>query len=462
MSLQYFQKDSYLTLVKTINSYGINIVNSYSDFDLIGKHFNSNPLVYFYDSFNKVVFDYTNTESTEDLNLLEILLQGLTSGNTFEVKNGYYVKDQDGITSNIEGIYQFDSTSAGPDDLQKIIFATKISATNLNTNEHRYERDYFVNPVQIDLNRGFTGDTSNIIKCVLHEGIIDQMGLYPGDIIEISYSGITQNNDRYEIEKVETSEDGEEFIFVDSTLVSENRIGKTTTINIYNRGNLPIEYLSVNRSLNGAARVYDSNGLYISCFENQNEIQAYLRRYNNTDPNSIVFWGFGTNCDGVATDSIESTSQGQIYDVLIDVKVETTSTGKQFLVNGNSRPVIEIVVGTNYLFYQGNSSNYNSEASYQLVFTSKKGSVKEEDLLKDFYTINGSPGNSNSCIKLKANSSLPSIFYYESLNHPNMGGTILLTGLSVGEALSTESSYVEIGQYVANNSTTLAPVIKPS
>jgi hypothetical protein len=461
MSSQYFQKDSYVTLVKTIDSYGIDIVNSYSDFDLIGKKFNSNPLVYFYDSFNKVIFDYTNTESQEDLDLLNILLQGLTVGNTFEVKDGYYVKEQDGITSNINGIYQFDSSSLGSTDLEKIIFATKITATDLNTNEYRYERDYFVNNIQIDLNRGFTGDTSNIIKCVLHEGVINNLGLYPGDLIEINYPGITQNNDRFEIEKVETSEDGEEFIFVNSTLISENRIGKITTLNVYNRGDLPIEYLSLNKSLNGAARVYDSNGLYLSCFDNQNEIQAYLRRYNTSDPKSIVFWGYSSNCNGIAVDTIENTSQGQIYDVLIDVKVETTSTGKQYLINGNSRPVIELVSGTNYLFYQGNSSNYSSTTPFQLVFTKKKGSVKEEDLLKDFYTITGSPGNSNSCIKLQASKTLPSIFYYECLNVPNMGGTILITGLSVGESLAS-NNYIEIGQYVANNSTTLAPVIKPT
>jgi hypothetical protein len=42
-----------------------------------------------------------------------------------------------------------------------------------------------------------------------------------------------------------------------------------------------------------------------------------------------------------------------------------------------------------------------------------------------------------------------------------MGGTILITGLSVGESLAS-NNYIEIGQYVANNSTTLAPVIKPT
>jgi len=325
--------------------------------------------------------------------LLKILLNGVSTGSTFEVKNGYYVKEQDGITSNINGIYEYDFTIQNSTDLNhKIFVANVVSAPNLNVNEYRYERDYFVDTVQIDLNRGFTGDESNIIKCVLHEGVINQLGLYPGDLIEISYSGITQNVDRYEIEKVETSDDGEEFIFVNSTLVSENRIGKETKINIYSRGNPPLEYNFIDKTINGAAKIFNSNGIYTACYDNQNQLQAYLRKYNVEDPNSKVFWGYNTICDGVPENTYD-IYQGQKYHILVDVKVEKTSNTKNFSINGNTSPILNLKAGLKYLFYQGHSSNYDSVAPNQLVFTRVRGSVKQEDLLTDFYTISGYPGN---------------------------------------------------------------------
>ena len=43
--------ESDIVEVKSIGSYGIKIVNSYSDFDLMGKRFNSSPLVYYYNTF---------------------------------------------------------------------------------------------------------------------------------------------------------------------------------------------------------------------------------------------------------------------------------------------------------------------------------------------------------------------------------------------------------------------------
>ena len=128
-------KNSNIVLTKTYGSYGINITNSYTDFDLIGKELKSNPLVYFYNSFGKAIFDYSETIDLDDIELLNLFLQGITNGNTFTVSNGYYIKEQDGITSNINGIYQFDGVQNS-----NLILATVISASSLNTAENRYER----------------------------------------------------------------------------------------------------------------------------------------------------------------------------------------------------------------------------------------------------------------------------------------------------------------------------------
>ena len=71
-------KNSNIVLTKTYGSYGINITNSYTDFDLIGKELKSNPLVYFYNSFGKAIFDYSETVDLDDIELLNLFLQGIS------------------------------------------------------------------------------------------------------------------------------------------------------------------------------------------------------------------------------------------------------------------------------------------------------------------------------------------------------------------------------------------------
>jgi hypothetical protein len=443
---EYYEKDSYTTLVKSLDSYGINIISSYGDFTLSGKQINSNPLVYFYDSFNKVIIDYTQTNSDDDLEYLEFFLQGITNGNTFSISDSYYVKEQDGITSNLDGIYQYDGSTGN-----NMIFATKVSATKLNTGEFRYEKDYFVDSLQLSLNSGFTGDTANIIKSVTNSGSVVDLGLYEDDLIQISYSGITQNVDRFKVEKVETTSDGEEIIFLKDSIVSENRIGKLTTLEVYSRGRGTVELLNADKTINGSAKIYNKNGVYLNCFDYQNQLQAYLRRYNENDPNLIVNWSANTLCDGV-TDSI-LPSNGVSYNTLVDVKTQTSSSIKKFCINGQKSPNITLVVGTVYLFYQGHFTNRSNNIGEQLVFTRVQGNTDSENLLTEFYTINSFPGEKNSYIRLNVTPDIPSTFYYESLTTPNMGGTISVNTSAV------DTTNVTIGQYIAANFPAIQPII---
>ena len=417
-------KNSNIVFTKSIDSYGIKITNSYSDFDLIGKRLNSNPLVYFYNTNGKAIFDYSQTIDQDDLDLLEIFLQGITNGNTFTVSSGYYVKDQDGITSNINGVYQFDGSTGN-----NLILTTVISATALNGSEYRYERDYFVDVPQLDLNSGFTGDTAYVIRSVTNQGIIETLGLYEDDLVEISYTGNTANLGRYPVEKVETSTDGEELIFVKQPLVSDNRIGLTTKINVYNRGNATTEYLTKDKSLNGSARTYDRNGEFIDCFENQNELQAYLRRFGYSESEITSVWGYGSDCSG---SSITDTSNGSgiIYDILSSVTVSASTTNKKFIINNISTPTLYLSIGTNYCFFQSHVSNYSSTNPYQIVFTRVRNNVSPSNLLSTYYTSFGTPGTNGSYTILTVGSSLPTTFYYESLNHPGMGGVVKLMGSS--------------------------------
>jgi hypothetical protein len=406
-------KNSNIVLTKTFSSYGINIVNTYSDFDLIGKELISSPLVYFYNSFGKAIFDYSGTVNTDDLDLLELFLQGITNGNTFSVSNGYYVKEQDGITSNINGIYQFDGATGN-----NIILTTVISATGINNAEYRYENEYFTNPPKLDLNTGFTGDIAYIIKSVTNKGEIVKLGLYEDDLIEISYAGNTANIDRLNVEKVENSTDGEEFIFVKEPLINDNRIGTWTTINVYTRGDATTELLSSDKSLLGSSNVFDKNGNFLACYNNQNELQSYLRKFAYADKESYSIWGYGGSCRTVAVES-NGIGSNLAYDKIYSVKYNTNG----FIINDIVRGTIDVEIGKKILLYQGHFSNFSLTPA-QIVFTRVKGSVSSKNLMSEYYFSNGIPGKDNSYTILTVDSKTPSIFYYENLNSPDKGGMI--------------------------------------
>ena len=410
-------KNSNIVFTKSFSSYGINIVNTYSDFDLIGKELISSPLVYYYNSFGKAIFDYSQTVNTDDLDLLEIFLQGITNGNTFSVSNGYYVKEQDGITSNINGVYQFDGATGN-----NVILTTVISVTGINNAEYRYENEYFVNPPKLDLNTGFTGDIAYIIKSVTNEGEITNLGLYEDDLVEISYAGNTANLDRLNVEKVEVSTDGEEFIFVKEPIVNDNRIGVWTTINVYNRGQSTAEYLEKDLTLSGTVFTYDKNGSVLDCFENQNELQGYLRRYGYSDTEVTSVWGYSGLCPETTSTSL-NRSTTKTYDKLFSVKYGTNG----FIINDVIKPDVPALLGEKYLFYQGDVSN-SLATPPQLVFSRVRNNTSERYLLSNNYEISGVPGRGDSYILLTITSDLPSVFYYENLNSPGKGGVVRLTG----------------------------------
>jgi len=408
-------KNSNIVFTKTFSSYGINIVNTYSDFDLIGKELTSSPLVYYYNSFGKAIFDYSQTVSTDDLDLLEIFLQGITNGNTFSVSNGYYVKEQDGITSTINGIYQFNGATGN-----NVILTTVVSATGINNAEYRYESEYFVNPPKLDLNTGFTGDIAYIIKSVTNDGEITNLGLYEDDLVEISYAGNTANLDRLNVEKVEVSTDGEEFIFVKEPVVNDSRIGLWTTINVYTRGNATSELLTSDLTLNGVANTYSKNGVILDCFENQNELQAYLRRYGYSDTEVTSIWGYSGICPETSTSS--STAGSITYNRLISVKYSKNG----FVLDNVPNAELAVQVGQKYLFYQGDVSN-SLLTPPQLVFSKVRNTTSEKYLLRDAFQVSGIPGRSDSYTLLTVTSDLPEVFYYENLNTPGKGGTIRIS-----------------------------------
>lgn len=419
---EFYKNDDIPILVKSFESYGINVVNSYTDIDLIGRKINSSPLVQYYNSFTKAIIDYSNTVSENDLDYISILLQGITNGNTFSITKGYYIKEQDGITSNINGIYQFDGVQNS-----NLILATVISASSLNTAENRYERDYFVDPPQFTLNSGFTGDPYYAIKSMTNFGNVEDLGAIENDLIEITYAGNTANLDKFRIEKIETSSENEEIIFLKDFVYNDNRLGQLTTVNLYVRGTPSISLVEKDTTLNGCSKTYTTDGYYLDCFENQNEYQSYLRRFGYENKSVLSTWTEGCNCTGFTAGQI---TDGLLFDYEFTFKIENSSyliflPSESFAVSGQYNPQLVLSTGV-YKIDQSHISNYSEDNKYQVVFAETYTDFLNGEYL-DISTVNSVAGKENSYTLLTINSNTPTQLYYGASGVKTIFGVITVS-----------------------------------
>ena len=419
---EFYKNDDIPILVKSFESYGINVVNSYTDIDLIGRKINSSPLVQYYNSFTKAIIDYSNTVSENDLDYISILLQGITNGNTFTITKGYYIKEQDGITSNINGIYQFDGVQNS-----NLILATVISASSLNTTENRYERDYFVDPPQFTLNSGFTGDPYYAIKSMTNFGNVEDLGAIENDLIEITYAGNTANLDKFRIEKIKTSSENEEIIFLKDFVYNDNILGQLTTVNLYVRGTPSISLVEKDTTLNGCSKTYTTDGYYLDCFENQNEYQSYLRRFGYENKSVLSTWTEGCNCTGFTAGQI---TDGLLFDYEFTFKIENSSylvflPSESFAVSGQYNPQLVLSTGV-YKIDQSHISNYSEDNKYQVVFAESYTDFLNGEYL-DISTVNSVAGKENSYTLLTINSNTPTQFYYGASGVKTIFGVITVS-----------------------------------
>lgn len=415
---EFYKNDDIPILVKSFESYGINIINSYTDINLIGRKINSSPLVQYYNSFTKAIIDYSNTISENDLDYISILLQGITNGNTFTITNGYYIKEQDGITSNINGVYQFDGVQNN-----NLILTTVISSSSLNTAENRYERDYFVDPPQFTLNSGFTGDPYHVIKSATNFGKIQELGALENDLIEISYSGNTANIDKYQIEKIETSSENEEIIFLKDFVYNDNRLGQLTTLNLYVRGTPSLTLVEKDTKINGCSKTYTTDGYYLDCYDNQNEYQSHLRRFKYDNKSVLSTWTEDCNCTGFTAGQI---TDGLIFNNQITVKILNSAyliyPTTVFSEIGEYNPTITLQLGV-YKIDQSHISNYSIENKYQIVFAETFTDFLEGRYL-DISTTNSIAGKKDSYTLITLTDKTPKQFYYGAMGEKTIFGLI--------------------------------------
>jgi len=107
------------------------------------------------------------------------------------------------------------------------------------------------------------------------------------------------------------------------------------------------------------------------------------------------------------------------------VTIALVSGENRYQINGDDRPTLTLVRGTTYIFDQ--SSTTNSNQPFRLSTTSDGthgGGVPYTTGL----TVVGTPGQVGAYIQVVLTKDAPSTLYYYSTQHPDMGGTITISG----------------------------------
>jgi hypothetical protein len=355
-----------LNAVKSFTNYGIVLTGTTTDPALTKGFFLSSPNVSIIG--NSCYIDYSNTSNISDLTYLQRLFNSAPSGTTYSLSSGDYYDEYKNLRTDISGVFSKSSfTNSG-----KLIIGSIVSGFTYTSNYSYYDKSYFVNPPQYSTTyTGSTGInfitnniTSNPSKSFINSGII---GSSFGQEEYIELSGTTLNAGKLKINSVIKLKDNKELLYINNTLTSENLGNTGTTSTFYIRGNANSNILNVSRKLLGCYTVYDNNGNQISCFENQNQLQGFLRSQNITTGYS-AYWIPCLDCSRLTDTALNAASADKT--LFFDASVFFYVTEQPVATLNDSLEVVLTYVYSLYSNAAGNSSLQNTSA---ITFTIDNG-----------------------------------------------------------------------------------------
>lgn len=272
--------NKFLSLVKSTVTNISEYVGSTADPCLTRGLVSSSPFVY--KNGSSFYFDYSTTTNGADLKFLKKFFGVLTAGNTFSVSGGTYYVEETGAQYSFAGTYTFyGATGVGNHylNLGGVTYSPSLV-------DGYYESKNFVNSINYSAVKGTTAQY--FISKINREdpNNIDSLGIYGNNYGYEEYlettPGLT-NNTRYLIDTAIKLNDGSEIIYINSSqsISNEKRYFIPTNVNIYMRGVPDLNTLSASTNLNGIIKKFDSEGVVLDVYQNQNLRQKYCRNLND-------------------------------------------------------------------------------------------------------------------------------------------------------------------------------------
>jgi len=356
-----------LNAAKTLLNYGVKLYGSTYDPCFTQGYMDSKPNVSIIGT--SCFIDYTGTESISDLTYLIKLFQSTPVGTTFQFTNTEYYDPNYELSLDPTGIFSLESLTG--DD--KIIIGGIISGFTYQNNYKFYKNINFADSPQFTTAYvgGATASnyiqnnlTSNTGKSFINFGTI---GSEFGKEEYVEITGSTLNSGKLVVNSTIKLKDNRELLYTDTTLQNENRSTTESTITHYLRGDSNPEILSKSRKNLGCYVVYDSSGNQIQCFENQNQLQAFLRsQFENST--YTTQWIPCLYCSRLTDNGFNAASADKtiLYDAAIFLFIEEILNGT-FDGQGNFTP--------NYIYQLRSNAdgNDNIQITSEVSFTIDNG-----------------------------------------------------------------------------------------
>lgn len=415
-----------LNATRTLQNYGLVLEGATYDPVFSQGYINSKPNVSIIGS--TCFIDYSATYSTSDLTYILKLFESTPAGTTFAFNDAEYYDSSLDYTTDVSGVFSLHTLT----NSNKLVIGTIVSGFTYAINYKFYNKENFINPPQYTT--GYTGGatasnyilnniTNNPSKSFVNAGFI---GSEFGKEEYVQLSGSTSNTGKLKVNSVMALKDNRELLYMDVVLTDENLITNNVTVTQYLRGNANPEILAKSRKALGCYVVLDSNGNQVSCFENQNELQSFLRsQYENSTYNS--YWIPCLHCSRLTDNALNASTgdksilfDGSVFLVIDETKVPS------FNESGDLEVDYIYTVLSNY---SGNSvltttSSLTFDIDYgfkiDLSHPSLKGfsvnlyldSEKTVQMTDQFYLI-GTPGFDQSSLIYSKSTTSPKKIYME-------------------------------------------------
>lgn len=418
--------DYTLNAVKSFQNYGLSIHGSTVDPAYTKGFFSSSPNVSIVGA--SCFIDYSNTTNLSDLTYLIKLFSLAPVGTTYSFSTADYNDEEKSIRTDVSGVF----SKVNFTNNNKLIIGSIVSGFTYTSAYSYYHKDYFLNSPQYSTEyRGNTTTTnyilnnltSNVEKSFLNAGLIGN-SFGKEEYVEISQS--SANTGKLKINSVLKLKDTKEILYTETTLTDESLGNTAATCTFFIRGNANPEILNKSRKPLGCYVVFDSNGNQISCYENQNRLQAFLRAQNEDDSYS-AYWVPCLDCARLTDTAINAATSDKslIFDNIVFFYITEQTTVS---LDNSNQPYLEYI----YTLFSNASGNDNLLPTSNITFNIEYGfkidlshptlkqynvnfyldAQKTIPITEHIYKL-GLPGYDQSSIVYQKTSTSPKVIYIE-------------------------------------------------
>lgn len=356
-----------LNATKTVQNYGLNLHGSTYDPVFTQGYLKSKPNVSIVGS--SCFIDYSQTYNTSDLTFLKKHFSGTPVGVTFSFNDAVYYDAAQDYLVDPSGVFSFETLTNG----DKLIVGGIVSGFTYTTNYKFYNRENFTDHPQLStMYRGgatsanyiLNNITNNPAKSFINAGFL---GSAYGKEEYVELTGSTANSGKLKINSVTVLKDNREVLYTDITLQNESVLKSNSILTQYIRGNANPEILSKSRKALGCYVIVDDNGNQVNCFENQNELQAFLRGQNEGATHS-AYWIPCINCSRLTDNAFNAATADK--SILFDGQVFLSILETQ---NPSFGPSNDLQIAYSYTLLGNQQGTSNLSAVSALTFTIDDG-----------------------------------------------------------------------------------------